>query len=242
MKEMKLAIVGCVVIIGFAGCDLALVIQGSGVSTTEDREIDDFSKIYFAGSGKATVKCGQDSSLAVTTDDNLLELIETTVSGDTLSITSKGSFSTKSDLQFDIGTGQVNSLTIDGSGKFDIVDCDSESFKLNINGSGNVTITGNADNVDISIAGSGFADLSQLTAKSAKVAVYGSGNVTVNASDKVDVSITGSGRIQYTGNPKVKKLIVGSGKIRQVKSEANATNESDDESDAESTEEDEEED
>ncbi len=218
MKDMKLAIIGCFVVVGFAGCNLAFVVQGSGVPSTEDRDIEDFDQIELSGSGTATVICGAEPALTLTIDDNLMDLISTNVSGSTLELSSQQNYSTTTGLTFDISTKTLNSLTISGSGKFDIQDCQSDSLDLRINGSGKVVVSGSAPNVNVNISGSGKIDLSQLAAKTADIKIAGSGNVTVNASEHIDVSISGSGKIQYIGNPKIDKRIAGSGKVRQIQS------------------------
>ena len=222
MKQMKLVVFGCVVIVGFAGCNLAMVVPGSGISATEDRPVNDFSEISFAGSATATVVCGQDASLVVTVDDNLMESIKTSVKDGELSIYSEGNISPSANHDYQIATQSLNALTINGSGQFDIQNCNTDKLYLQINGSGNIVVTGTVEDVNVSIAGSGRTDLSQLTAATASIDIMGSGRATVNASNSINVSITGSGRIEYSGSPEIKKQIIGSGSIRQIKTAPNS--------------------
>ena len=62
-------------------------VAGSGISKSETRQLEVFSRISLAGSGTVVVTCGESEHfLEVTTDDNILELMETVVVGDTLAL------------------------------------------------------------------------------------------------------------------------------------------------------------
>jgi len=70
---------------------------------------------------------------------------------------------------------------------------------------GDITLTGNADNLDSTISGSGNLNLFELDANTATVNIYGSGNAEINA-DVITTNIEGSGKISYKGNPDVTEL------------------------------------
>ena len=73
-------------------------IHGSGHQTTENRKVDDFSKLDISGGFKVMLK--QDSSLSVkiSADDNLLKYVKTVASGSRLRIYSKRSFCDESPI------------------------------------------------------------------------------------------------------------------------------------------------
>ena len=88
------------------------------------------------------------------------------------------------------------------------------SLLFELPGSGNITVTGAADSVNISLPGSGNIYCDGLKAKSATVTLNGSGNIKVFASQSLDASIRGSGEVRYDGNQaKVNKSVIGSGSI-----------------------------
>ena len=217
---MKGRILPAFAIILFAsGCQINLGIggtPGSGVSGTEDREIGEFTKIALSGAGKLVVTCGQDASLSVTTDDNLLPLLETKVKGDTLHIRSTESISATITPTYQIATSTLEGIGIGGSGDVEVVDLASDRFDVSIGGSGKVRANGSVENLDVSVAGSGRIEMRELQAQRATISISGSSRATVNAQESLDVSIVGSGRIDYVGDPKVKKQVVGSGRISQL--------------------------
>ncbi len=203
-----------------AGCNINFIISGepgSGVSGTENREIGEFKKVSFAGSGKINIKCGKKPSLEITTDDNLLELIETDVENGTLTISPIENIKPTIGPNFELTTEQIDGVSLAGSGDITIRDASGETLKLSVAGSGNFKVDGVVENVELEIAGSGDADLSELVAKNVSISIAGSGGATVNAINQLDVSVAGSGDVSYIGSPSIKKSIMGSGSVRKMK-------------------------
>jgi len=94
---------------------------------------------------------------------------------------------------------------------------DQPELQVNIQGSGNSSATGRADNVSLSISGSGEALFEGLTAQSVTVIIHGSGDAKLTAQADADVSISGSGRVELSGHPTMRRAeIRGSGSIVQV--------------------------
>ena len=251
MNRLNVMVVGCVAI-AFSGCNLAVYIAGvpgSGVLTTEDRETDDFQVISLSGAGELNVTCGQSTSLSVTVDDNLQELVETVVDGDTLRIWAEENISPTKVPVYEISTEDLTSITVSGSASVDVADFDEESFDFHVSGSGKIKVVGKTERVSVHISGSGRADLSELEAKDVTINVSGSGRANVIAREKLDVSISGSGRIEYVGDPQISQSVSGSGRISKTRSKsakrkavdnnnerADSTDEADDEEDIEAEE------
>lgn len=225
MKQIHVMIVGCMAVV-ISGCNLSLLLDienGSGVSASEDREVGDFTTIKLSGAGTLDIVCGQPASLNVTTDDNLLEFIETQVSNDTLMIRNTKNLNATVGPIHDIGTETVQRVSVSGSGKINVADFDGENLEFDISGSGQIKVVGVTHSVSVDVSGSGSADLTELVSQTADIRISGSGKAKVNASEQLNVSISGSGRVDYIGNPKVKKRIAGSGRISKMKSSRTAS-------------------
>jgi hypothetical protein len=89
-------------------------------------------------------------------------------------------------------------------------------LESSISGSGDMSISGTADNSTVSVVGSGdFAARDLKTVKTA-VRVSGSGDARINASEQVDAAVHGSGDVSYTGGASViNKSKTGSGDIHR---------------------------
>lgn len=202
------------------GLALALVVtgcgeKGSGVKKTEVRTPGSFSKIQLRSSADVTVKIGYPQSVEVVTDDNLLSLITTDVSGDKLSIGSKGSYNTRLGVKIQIQVPNLNEVAISGSGDMEITGLKEKSFVAKISGSGEIVVEGVATEVEAAVSGSGDIDLGKLTSDKARASVSGSGDIEVNASKTLTASISGSGDIKYHGSPTVVKKVSGSGSVEK---------------------------
>jgi hypothetical protein len=189
-------------------------IRGSGVSKTESRAVGSFSKIDLAGSPDVEVAVGPATSVSVTADDNILSNIDTTVSGDTLSINSKGSYNTRIGVKVNISVPMLEGVSVSGSGDIHVTGLTAGDMDAGVTGSGDVTLSGVVDRLSGQITGSGDLRAGDLAAKHVRVKVTGSGDATIRATEELDASVTGSGDVHYSGNPpQVRKNVTGSGDI-----------------------------
>jgi hypothetical protein len=196
--------------------DAPHIVAGSGERASETRTVGSFSAIELAGSADVDVSFGETQSVVVETDDNLLELIETVVQGDTLFIRHKPNTSTTTRLgvHVTIVMASLESVTVAGSGNVTIEGLDEDRVTFNLPGSGMITARGTAKTVDATLSGSGNIQCGDLEAENADVHINGSGNVTVYASQSLTAAISGSGNVQYRGNPEdVDESVTGSGNI-----------------------------
>lgn len=151
--------------------------------------------------------------MEVETDDNLLSIITTDVSGGKLRIGSKESYNTRLGVKVFITVQNLEEVAVSGSGDVEVTGLSGPSFTGKVSGSGEIKAEGVTSEVEASISGSGDIDFGKLTALKAKVSVSGSGDILVNASKSLTASVSGSGDIRYLGSPTVAKKISGSGDV-----------------------------
>ncbi|GHV30336.1 hypothetical protein FACS189481_4440 [Clostridia bacterium] len=118
-------------------------------------------------------------------------------------------------LDFNLGKMDAFALKIDGSVDGKIKADITKDFKCEINGSGSVSLDGNAENLDIKVDGSGEVSANNFKTQSAVVEIEGSGDCEVCASKSLKVDITGDGKVLYSGDPQVEKNIFGSGSVEK---------------------------
>ncbi len=190
-------------------------IEGSGDRVTVERHItESFNKIRTYGAFDLYVTVGEEQSLKITFDDNLIELIETDVHGKTLRIDTDKSYHSKHGGHIDITVPELTSISSYGSGDIVVENLNSDFFEFDLKGSGDMTAKGNVDELDISLAGSGDIDTRDLLAREAIVVIKGSGDIKVHAKEDFDGAIYGSGDIDCYGDPKhVSRHVAGTGDI-----------------------------
>lgn len=103
-------------------------------------------------------------------------------------------------------------LVLNGSGEINMY-VDVDNLDVEQTGSGYVYLEGYADHVDAEITGSGWMRAFGLDAKTMDLRVEGSGSSEVKVADDLDVKITGSGNVFYKGHPSLHTEITGSGQV-----------------------------
>ncbi|HRK22980.1 MAG TPA: head GIN domain-containing protein [Fimbriimonadaceae bacterium] len=189
-------------------------VKGSGNVKTEARSVSGFKRIESRGAANCVVTVGKAASLKITTDDNILPLVETKVENGVLIIGSKGNYSTKHGIKAEITVPSLEGFAVSGSGDSSITGIQGSTFNVAISGSGGISGSGQADEVKAAISGSGEMDLSKLRGRRGEVTISGSGDVQIHVTESLKATIAGSGDIRYTGSPKnVQKQIAGSGDV-----------------------------
>lgn len=204
----------------------------------ETRNVSGFDKIDFAVAGEVYITIGENFSVVLEGDKQLIDDIETKVSGGELVI--------KRDSWLDMGNRKVivditmpaltgvdvsgsgkvilnNALKgerldvdISGSGKVCLVDVTLGEIDCNISGSGGLLAegSGTVKKLEINISGSGSYKGESTSVGRMHASISGSGNCDCLVTEMLEADISGSGNIVYAGNPKIDASISGSGKVR----------------------------
>lgn len=216
-KVLATAALLAAILILLPGCIINLGVEGSGNRTSEERDLEPFSEIYLAGSEEILVTVGEPQSVTVEADDNLIELVETLVKGDTLVIRTEKNYRSSKGIRVTITVPELDEVGVAGSGDMEISGLAASGFSVSVTGSGAVSVRGSAERVDATVTGSGDLRLFELEARRAEALVTGSGDIELRATESLDASVTGSGDIRYAGDPEqVRKSVTGSGDIEPV--------------------------
>ncbi len=214
------------------------VIQGSGNVVTEARAVSSFNRVSLIGSGRVIITQGEEESLTVETDDNLMRYIRTEVKNRTLVLGFADEAKNKSirptePIKFNLHAKQIASLDLSGAGDINapLLDTDrleimisgagdasiawltADEIVVRISGAGNVKLAGQVVEQDIQINGFGNYRAGNLRTQTTKVKVSGAGNATLWVTGTLDVQISGAGNVEYYGRPSVIQNISGVGKL-----------------------------
>ncbi len=222
----------------FSACSSGFL-RGSGDVITEDEQVSNFNRVELDGPGELNISQGDEESLSVETDDNIMPYVKAEVRGDTLYLgLESGNFTSVSPTRLiytltliDLnsikvdGSGDIKSrgietnrleIIIDGSGNITIEPLLADEVDVTIDGSGNVMLTGEVTNQDVLIDASGEYLAGDLRSESVEVVSDGSGDATVWVTDSLDVLIEASGSVNYFGSPTVNSTISGSGDVNRL--------------------------
>jgi len=110
---------------------------------------------------------------------------------------------------------EIPAVNIKGSGNISLLDLKQVGIELEIEGSGDITASGQVDSLEVSIAGSGDVDASDLIANCGHLSIAGSGDIRAHVSQAVTAQVAGSGDIVVRGNPSQRSnQIAGSGSVK----------------------------
>ncbi len=209
--------------------------DGTGEVITEERTAEPFHSIVNEGPGKILVHKRDSGTITVKADENLMALIETTVSGGVLTISTKKCIGKYSAFEISVGMNEIKSIENAGSGSIlgetsfkgeviklkqsgsgDItLDLKANTLIARQSGSGEISLQGNAQEQNVEVSGSGDFDGDGFRTTKAKAEVSGSGSCDLWVEKELDAIVSGSGDIRYRGEPKqVSSKTTGSGTIK----------------------------
>lgn len=204
MKTFLSAIIATVVL---AGCgfttniNFAESITGSGNAATETREIADVSEITLDGVGDLTISIGEAPALSITADDNLLEYLQSNVSGRrlTLDVRNGVSLNVRTAIRYDLTVTALSDIQLEGLGNITIQDAvDASTLTINIDGGGNITTANlNAGQLTLQLDGLGNMTTEAIQVNTLNITTGGSGNVRIAnlQSNDITAQIEGLGGI-----------------------------------------------
>lgn len=196
-------------------------VSGEGSSVTQSLNIDNFSSIGVAMNAEVILTQGNSQKVTIQGQQNIIDLIKKEVKGSTWNIGFPNGTNARNydKLIINITMPTFKNLAIAGSGEIET----NGNFNnlgdvgIEIAGSGDVKVSGSAEDVNIEIAGSGDVNIADLSSSDCNVEIAGSGDCKVNVSGRLDVSIAGSGSVAYKGNPRLSTSIAGSGRVSSMK-------------------------
>lgn len=197
------------------GCFLLGGAAGSGTAATETRQVEAFSEIDVGGNFQVEVEVGPAQQVTVEADDNLLALIETNVSGETLKIRTSKSVRTKVEPKITITVPSLRMVEASGASKVEASGLAGDAFELEASGASRIVLSGAVEELEIDVSGAGDVDAEDLQTKQADVDVSGAGDVDVTVSDVLDVDISGAGSVSYAGEPTLTEDVSGAGKVKR---------------------------
>lgn len=215
-------------------------VKGNGKVITENRNTPDYDGVAVAGFFDVLLVSGDEGTITVKGEENLLEHLITEVENNVLKIKVEKGYNLRPSWNKTItvtvpftslsnvslaGSGDVIGkapikasnfkTSLAGSGDIELA-IDAENVKVGVAGSGDIKLNGNTNTLNAKISGSGDIYALDLKAENVEAAVSGSGDISVNVSNELVARVSGSGDITYKGNPKRKDAKVsGSGDVSE---------------------------
>jgi hypothetical protein len=204
-----------VLVLTVGGCSSLFLLTtfGNAQLASETRDVGVFSRVNMRVAGQLNVTIGDYAALEITGDSNIVPLVSTEVSGDTLTIRFTQLASPVLPIVINVTVPDLTALQMQGAGAVTAGDLDNAAFDVTLSGAGDVTLSGQTDALGVTLSGAGDLLAENLVATAVTVNLSSSGNADVNATGTLDVTITGVGSVTYTGNPTITQTISGLGTV-----------------------------
>ncbi len=237
VKTILILVTAVILILALPGCG-RFYTTGSGNIISQERDVEGFNAISMSIAADILIEQSGVESLKIEGDDNILEKIVTSVTGNELSIefdTPGMAIRPSKRIEIRIKVKDLNAVELSGEAKIAVPDLNTHDLSVDISGAadtsisnlsayeldislsgaGSFDISGVAERQDVSISGTGSYNADQLLCKVCDLSISGAGSAVVNVSDKLDVEVSGVGSVTYIGDPKVTQSISGAGTIKK---------------------------
>ncbi|MGY3212782.1 head GIN domain-containing protein [Mucilaginibacter sp. HD30] len=226
-----------VLIIAIHSCKTGCI-EGSGKEATDKRKVAEFTKLDIAGSFNVTLVQDSSNSVTITSDDNIISIVKTDMSGDKLKIsTDNKNICSSKEITITIGVRNLKAISASGaveiasSGRLNLGDLDldlSGATKVNLdvaasnietNGSGvnEITLKGQASSHTIELSGSGSLHAFDLVVGNYSIETSGQSDCEINVLSQLNIHSTGASDIKYKGSPAtIKKSKTGALSLTKV--------------------------
>lgn len=213
--------------------------RGNGTINQETRNVGAFFNIDVEGEYEIVLQEGSNPLVAVETDENLHQYIETVVDDRTLRVRSVENIEASEQTRIIItyqrlesirlgGAAQLSNqatlraenlnIRVDGAG---IVDLSLEATELNVRlgGAGLVSLSGNVNTQRLVLSGAGSLSAFELESKNCDIDLSGFGSAQVFVTDNLEAEVSGVGSIRFKGDPRnISREVTGLGNIERIAS------------------------
>jgi hypothetical protein len=173
--------------------------RGEGAITSETRQTDAFSRVESSAGIRVSIGIGDASGLEVRAQGNILPLIVTDVSDDTLRIHSSKGYSTSEAVEVILTMPELQRIVLSGGSRGTVAGLASDAFAVQLSGGSVLTATGTAKTMSVGVSGGSIAELAGVTAATIAVEASGGSRAELMATDLVNGSANGGSRVTISG-------------------------------------------
>jgi putative autotransporter adhesin-like protein len=213
MKKLSLLLAAGVGLC-IAGCDIDTGIKGSGHVVTVQRPIGAFTELSGRGGLRIEWRTGQ-PSLAITTDDNLVDHLQADTVNNRLELRTRERVRPTHGLKIAISSPSLYAAELSGASDLVAHGVTGKTFAVQTKGASSITLDGTVDELLADLTGASDLKAKGLQAKVAEISMTGASDAWVHVAEKLRVAITGAGDVTYSGSPQsIERKITGAGTIR----------------------------
>ena len=172
--------------------------RGSNRLAEEERDVSDFTGITLATIGTLYIEVGSFESLRIEAEDNLLELFETSVRNDMLTIKIRDNVNsrTRKPVSYHLTVIELDTIRLSSSGDAVAPDLEAKRFIVDLSSSGDLEMGDlDADELIVQLSSSGDMSMGDLRAGTLEAILSSSGDLSIAGGvvEKQDIVLSSSG-------------------------------------------------
>jgi hypothetical protein len=177
-------------------------LTGSGTPVTETMSISGFTSVSAAMGFRVEISESSTFSVRVTVDDNVVDKLRVTKTGDTLSIALDPGIYTFMSLRAVVTMPEIEGLELSGGSRGSISGfVGLASLNLELSGGSHVEADGSAIDLTVDASGGSTLDLEDFPVHDADLVLSGGSSGTISLDGTLDADASGGSRLWYVGSP-----------------------------------------
>lgn len=197
MRTLSLPVLS---LLTLASCSSLEVTRGSGIPLTDARKPAPFRKVEVSGAFEVAWTRSETPSVEVSGDDNLVPLVSTEVTGDTLEVRWKPNciaVSPRLPLRVRLASAALAAAEVSGASTLDLKGLSGDALSLEVSGASRATLQGTLKALTVEVSGASTLDASALAAGSITGSVSGASSLThAGKASRIDVEVTGASELK----------------------------------------------
>ncbi len=191
---------------------------GSGTPVTETVSITGFTSVSAAMGFRVEITESSTFSVRVTVDNNVVDKLLVTKTGDTLSIALDPGAYTFMSLRAVVTMPNIEGLELSGGSRGSVSGfVGLASLDLDLSGGSHVDADGSAGDLTVDASGGSTLDLENFPVHDANIEFSGGSSGTISLDGTLDADVSGGSRLWYVGNPTLGDIDTSGGSSLQKK-------------------------
>jgi hypothetical protein len=191
-----------------------LTTEGSGNLVTEAKDFTGFSEIDIGDGFEVTITQSSTYSISIKADDNIIDRVEVSKSGERLDIKLRSGIYNSITLEAEITLPDLHELTLsEGTQGIATGFTEAHNFILDLSGGSRIDLEGSSDNISIDASGGSQLILSDFSVHDANVILSGGSRATINLDGILDADLSGGSQLHYLGEPTLRDIETAGGSL-----------------------------
>jgi hypothetical protein len=188
---------------------------GGGPVVSQARAIGSFSELQVGGGIQVVMTIEPTERLQVHAPANLLDAVDTSVSGHVLTIDARRDFIANDPIRVTLAGPGIDRLVSREGARVVVTGLDVDALEVRAEGGSTVTVSGAAGSVRLTVDGGATADLARLVASTVDVGIDGAATASLTAGDQVTGHASAGAQVSVGGGALVRMSADGGARVVQ---------------------------